>query len=213
MYLSSSDIENLIFKISYRDDQIAFRKLFDCYYPGLKEFARYFVKSSANAEEVVIDVFVKIWIIRGQLVEVKNIKAYLYTITKREAINYIRDNKLNTTLYVQLEDQIRVNYITPEHEFLSKETMEMLAKAIKALPPRCKLVFQMVKENGLKYKEVAQLLKISEKAVGIHISKALKSIATSISEPMSRSKVPVNKKLTIVLWIFIIASLFFSAAN
>jgi DNA-directed RNA polymerase specialized sigma24 family protein len=68
MFLSSSDIENLIFKISYRDDQVAFRMLFDCYYPELKEFARYFVKSGAKAEEVGIDVFVKVWNIRCQLV-------------------------------------------------------------------------------------------------------------------------------------------------
>jgi RNA polymerase sigma-70 factor (family 1) len=207
VYFSASDIENLIFKIAFRDDQVAFRRFFDCFYSGLNDYARYYVKSPLNAEEVVTDVFVKIWEKREKLADVKNLQAYLYTITKREALNYIRDRKLNSNLFVKLEDQVKIDYITPEYEFLSKEAMESLTSAINNLPSRCRLVFQMVKENGLKYKEVAQLLNISEKAVGIHITKALKSITIGLSEnpKPEGTKVHVSKKLMIFLLALVIA--------
>jgi RNA polymerase sigma-70 factor (family 1) len=204
MYLSTSDIENLIYKIAYQDDQTAFRKFFDYYYPGLNDFARHYVKSNLNSEEIVTDVFVKIWNIRKKLVEIKNLQAYLFTITKRDSLNYIRNNKLNSNLHVQLENSIKMDCLTPEDEFLSKEVMQILTLAINDLPEKCRLVFQMVKENGLKYKEVAKMLNISEKAVEMHISKALKRIKICLSEYHNpKINLKATKKLISYILVFL----------
>lgn len=182
MSISATDIKNLIFNIAKKNDQLSFRRLFDLYYPLLNEFARYFVKSNQNAEEVVTDVFVKLWNQRQQLLEIKDFKAYIFTLTKRESLNYIRNNKLNSNLFVQLEDQLQITIVNPEYELLYSEINELLQSAINELPEKCRLVFQMVKENGMKYKEVASLLDISEKAVEMHISKALQRIKHTLSE-------------------------------
>jgi len=185
------NIRKLAERIARQDDEKAFRQLFEHFYPGLNDFAFYFVKTKANAEEVVTDVFVKVWQNRKKLTSIVNVKAYLFTITKREALNYIRNNKLNERLFIQIDDQMKFISKNPEHEYLTNELLLIISNSINNLPEKCRLVFRLVKENGLKYKEVASMLDITEKAVEMHISKALKRIKRSLDTYQDK-KDPVN---------------------
>jgi RNA polymerase sigma-70 factor (ECF subfamily) len=138
------------------------------------------LKSPVYADEVVTDVFVKIWTNRKKLMMVQNIEAYLFTITKRESLNYIRNHRLNSHTFLQLNQDLRLMNSDPEQEMISREIIDVIESAINELPEKCKLVFRMVKENGMKYREVAQLLEISEKAVEMHMGKAFKRIKYSL---------------------------------
>ena len=197
---------NLLINRIIEGDQIAFKAFFEQYYPLLIEFSRYFVKSNQNAEEVVTDVFVKVWYNREKLLEIKDLKAYLFTLTKRESLNYIRNNKLNNKLFVQLDDQLKITVVNPEYEYLYAEILEVLNNAINDLPEKCRLVFQMVKEKGMKYKEVAALLEISEKAVEMHVSKALHRIKQALAEYQNASCISSNavKKVISIILVYLI---------
>jgi RNA polymerase sigma-70 factor (family 1) len=176
-------LKNLILKIAHEDDQSSFRKLFEYFYPRLFEYSKFFVKSDFFAEEVVSDSFVKVWRNKERLAHVENIQAYLYTIVKRESLNYIRNFKLNEKILISCDNksQINISLLTPETEYINNELLLVLDKAIRELPDKCRLVFQMVKEDGLKYKEVAEALEISEKSVEKHISNALHKIRLEIN--------------------------------
>lgn len=194
MHFSKSDIKKLILRVACKDDLMAFRELFDYYYHDLNAFSRHYVKSSQNAEEVVTDVFAKIWDRRAYLKHIDNFQAYLYTITKRDSLNYIRNHKLNNHLFLQIVDQFKVTAFDPEHEYLYNEVLKILTDTINDLPDKCQLVFRMVKERGMKYREVSKLLNISEKAVEMHISKALQKIRKSLLFYQEEGSKGVNTK-------------------
>ncbi len=181
--LIESEIKIIIHKIAYQDDQKAFRELFDTYYHKLLNFAFFFLESSVAAEEVVSTVFINLWEKRIKLPEIKRLEAYLFTSTKNKSYSYLRDNKrLIQFRDIDAEGDFLVPvFENPETEMLSNEFREKIIEIIEELPPKCKMIFTLIREDGLKYKEVAELLEISIKTVEVQMGRALSKIKTSIS--------------------------------
>lgn len=181
--LIESEIKIIIRKIAYQDDQKAFRELFDTYYHKLLNFAFFFLESSVAAEEVVSTVFINLWERRIKLPEIKRLEAYLFTSTKNKSYSYLRDNKrLIQFRDIDAEGDFLVpEFENPETEMLSNEFREKIIEIIEELPPKCKMIFTLIREDGLKYKEAAELLDISIKTVEVQMGRALSKIKTSIS--------------------------------
>ena len=174
-------VRELIKRISLESDSRAFRDFFNLYYSRLLRLAYYYLSCMYASEEVVSSVFIGIWNNREKLNDISKIEAYLFTSVKYKCINYLRDNK--SSEMHPLDDLNKMpdyEFSSPIHDLLNNELRGRVLEIIEKLPPRCKLVFELVKEDGLKYKEVAEMLDISVKAVEAQVSKAMITIRKGI---------------------------------
>ncbi len=158
-------------------DERAFKTLFDMFYGRLFDLAIFHARDHFAAQEVVSQVFVKLWANRTAHFHVDGFQAYLYIAVKRQSLNYIRNNNRRNNISirdVKLEHFSDIRHT--DDGLLHDELIKVLNTAINQLPFKCRLVYQMVKEDGLRYREVAEMLGISVKAVEMHIGKALQRI-------------------------------------
>ena len=163
------------------DDQLAYRQLFIQFYSKLFRFVMGFTKSKELTDEIVSDVFINIWRRRKNMEEIKNLKLYLYVSAKNITFNYLKKlHKENLTDLDKVEIEPEDPFADPGAAMITREMNLKLRSAINDLPPRCKLIFTLVKEDGLTYKQTAQLLNISESTVENQISIALKKISGAI---------------------------------
>ncbi len=175
---NSQHIESLSKKISQNSDQQAFKELYLLYFDRLYKFAFSILHSSEFAEEAVNDVFLNIWQKRSRLKTIDSLTNYLYISTKNTSFNYLSKfrKERNTTL-----DEVLVRFeadeLTPETAFFTSEVRTEIEQAINQLPPKTKLVFQMAKVEGLKYKEIAEVLNISVNTIDNHIATAIKKLS------------------------------------
>ena len=164
------------------DDAQAYKQLFLLFYPSLVPFAVSIIRSRELAEEIVSDVFVKIWEKRHQLDKVENLPFYLFTAVKNKCITRLNDSKNRAEVDItEINFEFKSIYHDPEQKMISAEMINQIQAVIQELPPRCKLIFKLVKEEGLKYKEVAALLQLSVKTVENQMSLAFKKIGTAIN--------------------------------
>ena len=172
-----ASIQDLQREIALYENMKAYRALYDLLADSLHRFAYAFVKSNEAAEEIVSDVFVKLWQIRNRLIEVENLKEYLYIITKNFSLNYIAKNYRNPI--VSLDDidiEAVIEIKSPEDICISADLIGKIKQSIQELSPRCRIIFQLVKEENLKYKEVAAILNVSVFTVRNQVAIATKKI-------------------------------------
>ncbi|HMH22747.1 MAG TPA: RNA polymerase sigma-70 factor [Puia sp.] len=164
-------------RIALYEDMKAYGQLYDFLYGGLHRLALSIVKSNEVAEEIVSDVFIKVWQIRGKLMEIEHLRVYLFTIAKNFSLNYITKNYKNLTVSLDhLDIEAVVEFNGPAEMCISADIVRQLRKAIQQLPPQCRLIFQLVKEEGLRYKEVAAILGISPLTVRNQLAIAVRKI-------------------------------------
>lgn len=165
----------LLYQIAENNDQTAFNELFKKYFNALVSFSSSILKDQFLAEEVVEDVFIKLWHNRRTLVAIKNFSHYIYTATKYSSINAIKNK---SAIFIEdIEDVFTLTYRSPENALISNENIIEINNAINSLPPKCRLIFRLIKEEGLKYAEVAQLLQISVKTVESQMTIAMKRLS------------------------------------
>jgi RNA polymerase sigma-70 factor (family 1) len=162
-------------------DQNSFRQLFHLYAKKLTQFAFAIVKSNEAAREIVDEVFIKIWKNRSSITTIQNLTVYLYTAIKNTSLNYLsaraKQNMVDSFDFfsIQLSDNN-----SPEKTMITSELLKKINAAIDQLPPRCKMVFKLVREDGLSYKEVGAILKISPKTVDAQMMIAVKQISEKV---------------------------------
>jgi len=178
---NSQHIELLSKKINQNSDQQAFKELYLVYFDRLYKFAFSILHSSEFAEEAVNDVFLNIWQKRSSLKNIESLKNYLFISTKNTSFNYLSKfrKERNTTLDDVLV-RFEIDELTPETAFFTAEIRKEIEQAINQLPPKTKLVFQMAKVEGLKYKEIAQILDISVNTIDNHIATAIKKLCVTL---------------------------------
>jgi RNA polymerase sigma-70 factor (family 1) len=174
-------IQELQRRIALFEDMKAYRELYDMLFFSLHRFSYGFVKSNETAEEIVSDVFIKIWQIKGRLTEINNLKEYAYIITKNFSLNYLTKNYKNKTVSLdEIEFESVVEIKTPEDLYISSDILNTVRTVINRLPPKCKIIFQLIKEDGLQYKEVASILHLSVFTVRNQLAIAVKKISETL---------------------------------
>lgn len=169
-------------RLALYDDEIAYKKLFFAFHKPLLQFARSFVLSPEVAEEVVSDVLMKVWENRRQLEEINNLKVYLYVSTKNTALKYLLKQQKQVAITIdELNVEVQSPYNDPEQLMVTAEMSKKIEQAILSLPPRCKLIYKLIREDGLRYREVAEILNISIKTIDNQLAIALKKIGTAIN--------------------------------
>jgi RNA polymerase sigma-70 factor (family 1) len=158
-------------------------------------FAMGFIRKKEIAEEIVSDVFVKIWENRSNLTEIDNLKSYLFVSVKNSCISHIRKNRKENLVTLDGFDDYMVPPVEcPESEYINTEKLNEIYNAIEQLPPKCKLAFSLAKFNGLKYKEIAEIMEVSEKTVNNHLVFALKKLSKTLGVKKKRKPKPSPMK-------------------
>jgi RNA polymerase sigma-70 factor (ECF subfamily) len=180
--ITDNRIQYLQYQIAHFDDQQAYKELFISLYTYLFPFARTLVKAKEPAEEIVSDVFIKVWEKRKELDRIENLKVYLYVSTRNIALNYLHKQKRIATHSIE-EYTVDLSsvYFNPEELLITADMLALIQKAIDQLPPKCKMIFKLIKEDGLRYKEVAEVLNISVKTVENQLAIALNKIGNVVS--------------------------------
>ena len=172
-------IHHLIDEIALHNSEKAYKTLFMQMHESLVDFATSILKSAEDAEEVVSDFFIIIWQRRARLQAIDNPRMYFYTGVKNAALNKLKSIKrTRLTSDIEWETSLKSVFFNPEELMLSAEIVKEVMKAVNELPPKCKIIFKLVKEEGLKYAEAANLLDISVKTVEAQMAIALRRIKT-----------------------------------
>ena len=162
-------------------DQRAFRQLFDYYSEKLSRFAFAIVKNKEAATDIVDEIFVKIWKQRINIQSIEHLGTYLYVATKNAALNYL-SRKANEQIiepfdFINIELQEEA---CPDQQLITAEVLKKIRDAVNELPPRCKMIFKLVREDGLKYKEVADILNITVNTVDAQMLIAVNKISGKV---------------------------------
>lgn len=179
--LPATPIQELQERIALYEDIKAYEEMYMLMFDPLHKFSYSIVRSNEGAEEIVSDVFIKIWQMRARLAEISNLRVYLYTIAKNFSINYIHKHYKNVSYSIdELNIEPVINTGNPEELCISAEIMNKVRLAIRDLPPQCRLIFQLVKEDGLKYREAAEVLGISVLTVRNQLAIAIKRLSATL---------------------------------
>lgn len=168
-------------RISQYDDEIAYKDIFFTFYKALVRFSMTFVEERETAEEVVSDVMMKMWEKRKTLSSIENLRVYLYISTKNTSLNYLSKKRLQVVSLDNLTIDFPSPALNPEQLMITAEMVRRINNAVNSLPPRCKLVFRLVKEDGLPYRDVAQILNVSIKTIDNQLAIALRKISEAIN--------------------------------
>jgi RNA polymerase sigma-70 factor (family 1) len=176
------NIHELVHLIRFNNDESAFNELYKAQVVKLCQFANSFLDDNEASEEIVNDVFVKIWLNRSTLDKIRNPQVYLYVVVKNACLNHIRSNSSRTVRELNIAESFYFHLnADPAQLLISKELHAEIINAVNCLPPRCKLIFKMVKEDGLSCNEVASILDLSNKTVFAQLSIALKKLESVLS--------------------------------
>ena len=183
-----TQIRQLQEKIALYEDMKAYEQLYKLLYPGLHRFACAFVKSPDIAQDMVSDVFIKLWQIRGRLMAIENLKVYLFTLARNFCYSYLTQQFKKVVLSLDEADpEVLIHFDNPEELCISADALEKIRTAIRQLPPQCRIIFQLVKEEGMKYKEVADVLHLSVLTVRNQVAIATKKIISLLPAGVSES--------------------------
>ena len=157
----------------------AFRALYSQWEPNLSSFIFQITRSKVITAEIVQDVFLKIWMTRESLVDVKDFKAYLFVISKNRAINALKKSLADLERMKKYASEVPFNE-QPEEEDNDQLPFTLIDEAIDHLSPRQKEIFLLHRHEGYSYREIAEQLGIGKESVKTHLSLAIKSIKNHI---------------------------------
>lgn len=176
-------------------DEQAFRRLFQYYSPRLNQFAYSIVKVKEAAAEIVDDVFIKFWKQREKAPAISNIRVYLYVAVKNSALNYLssKAHRQITEPFNHIDIALSRDQ-APDEKMISAELLNKITAAVESLPPRCKMIFKLVREDGLRYKDVAEILNLTINTVDAQMVIAVKRISEKVQAHFTAfPKKPVKK--------------------
>jgi RNA polymerase sigma-70 factor (family 1) len=170
-------MQDLLHRIQYGNDETAFEEFYRSQVFRLFQFAFAFVHNKELSEEIVNDVFLKLWQNRSRIDQIGNFSVYMYVAIKNTAANYLRQVKAkNKDDFYDLT--VEHFYLSPDPEqlLMTRELKKKIEHSIDRLPPRCKLIFKLVKEDGLTCAEVSAILDVSYKTITTQLTIALKKL-------------------------------------
>lgn len=184
-----ADLDAIWQKVWQENDQRAFEELFHCCYQGLVRFAGEYVNSHESAEEVVSDIFMKLWAGRQNYRDVLHIEKYLFTAVRNQSLNYLR--KFSGYRVVTTDNPEQLSIISSHDPYKVSEWKELLAcldAAVELLPPRRRKIFRLIREEGFKPKEVAEIMNLSHRTVETQLFNAVKTLHNALQPYLSAKR-------------------------
>jgi RNA polymerase sigma-70 factor (ECF subfamily) len=173
--------EKEVVELLKQSDQNAFNTLFRFYSAKLYHFSYNYLKSTEEAEEIVQNTFIKIWEKREAIDVSDSFSGFIFTVAHHLILNRIRKiRNENHCKAVLARNVIHIQNET-EEKILYDELEKFQQEALIELPPRRKIIYQMIREEGMTYKQVAEQLNISVKTVESQMTEAIKHFRTKLS--------------------------------
>jgi RNA polymerase sigma-70 factor (ECF subfamily) len=182
MINSNRYYEQKLIESIQKGDENAFRKLFLKYYDPLCNFVWRYTRSKAISEDIVQNVFTSMWAFRNSLNVQRSVRSYLYQSVKNEALDYIKHQKVVlkfSSTMVRSEERIM------DLEFDNPEDIRFInaaREAIDKLPDRACQIYKLHREDGLTYREIAEVMDISVKTVESQMTRALNILRNRLNE-------------------------------
>ncbi len=173
--------EDILISIS-QGDTIAYRRFYDAYFQRVWNFSRYYSRSRVFCEEIVSEVFMSVWLNREKLPEIENIEAYLFIVTRNKAFNFFEREVKQPRASEDYTFNEEPDKLNPEQILINKELEEAIQKSIDQLPDRCRIIFQMSRNEKLTHQRIAEILSISENTVHAQMVTALKKLHNSLKK-------------------------------
>lgn len=168
--------EKFILESLQKGNVKAFKQLFDQHYEGLVRFSMGLVHKPEIAEEIVQDVFERLWVRRAEVTIEHSISTYLYSAVRYRCINYLKSRIRDFVYEDDLTTLDNADKNTPYDELVYKELEEALKVSIETLPEQCRLIFSLSRNSGLSNPEIAEQLGLSAKTIENQMTIALKKI-------------------------------------
>ncbi len=164
-----------------------FDLLYNLHYDLLLQIVRQYVPSIEDAEEVLQDVFMKIWYNFEKIDMNKNVTGYLFKITRNTCLDFLRSKRHALALEtnsIQQKNLLNFHALTNDtaSTIIKNELVALINESIESLPEKCRLVFIKSRFEGMKHKQISSELDISNKTVENHISKAIKHLRKSLKD-------------------------------
>ncbi len=155
----------------------AFKVLYKKYSNDIYAYSRSLLKSDTYAEEIVQEVFLKIWTYRHQLDNTTSFKSFLFTIARNFSYNFLRKSSKNRALREAIFYKSQVTQPkTQDEQLIEAEYEHIQTQVLALLPPKRRQIFEMSRQEGKTYREISEELNISISTVKSQVSKALKTI-------------------------------------
>ena len=176
MLEASNSSEKLLVSELKGGNEKAFRSLFDLYYQDIYGYSISILKSKEAAEENVQDVFMKVWMNRESLNLEQSFKAYIFTIARNQAFNFLNKAANEATLKEEIFYESQKSHERGDYGIREADCKKLRKEAMRQLPPKRKQIFKMSRKKGMSYEEISQELGISINTVRNQMSKALESM-------------------------------------
>jgi RNA polymerase sigma-70 factor (family 1) len=166
--------EDFLISALSKGDEHAFDVIFVNYFPKIKYFVLNFCKDENMAENITQDIFLNLWVRKQSLADIKNFKAYMFTIARNAALHYLKDSLREMS--TEVDDKIEDESASVVDNMYREELEAMINAAVNKMPEQRRRVFVMSRIDGLSNSEIAKTLNISKRTVETHISLALSEL-------------------------------------
>ncbi len=174
--------ETELIRLTSLGDERAFREIFDFYSRLLNHFVLRITHNQDITDDIVIDVFMKIWLKRTSLPEIDNFNSYLYAMVRNHAFNVIKRLAHETSIMNELSLSQTEYQITTEETVIYNDYKHLLNQTLNQLPPQQKIVYMLSHEDGLKYDEIAAEMNVSKNTVKSHLKKAVSTVRVAFAD-------------------------------
>lgn len=171
----------LLLKIS-EDDENAFRTLYDIYFHRLSVYIFKLCKSDTATEEIVQDVFIKIWEYRSSLASIDTPEAYIFSMARNKTIDLLRKLARETGLIGVLKAHLELSNNEIEDKLNLADLRRLIDEALEPLSDQKKRIFHLSGNEGLEHDEIAQIMQLSKSTVKNHLSQTLQHIREFLSQ-------------------------------
>lgn len=168
--------ERLLLLQASEGDEEAFARLFRIYRDKLYAFTYTISRSKEIAEDVVQDVFLKIWQQRGRLNTIDNFNAFLFRMSYNHTINLLKRLYKETLVFMEASERNNRSPLLPDEQTIYNILQQSIAEIVSRLPPQQKAVYQLSREQYMKQEDIAKKLHISISTVQNHMTQALRTI-------------------------------------
>lgn len=152
-----------------------FKEVYDLYYIPLCKFVLFYTKDKQLIEDTVQDVFLSLWENRDNFNAIHT-KTFLFQCVKNRLFNKFRDEKNRSRLLENWFQSVIEDTILEDDKYEAEKVLNIINKAIESLPKKCREIFILHKIKNLSYKQIAEIMQVSEKTVGNQMGIALKKI-------------------------------------
>lgn len=168
------DLANLPKRLAEGDEQ-AYRQVYDQYWNRVYSVALSFLKSTQLAQDAVQSVFVRLWEKRNKLHDVIHFDAWFSVLARNTIVNALEYRAFQVS-QGPVDELLPYNFLTPAYLLEYKDTLALIEKAVSTLPAQQARVFQLSREHGMTYSDIARELNIAPATVKSHMVRALNAI-------------------------------------